>query len=154
MNNKGKISIYTDGACSGNPGPGGWAVVIGLSSGIEKISGGSKETTNNRMELMAYVEALKYIYDKKIKKADIYSDSAYVVNSINNKWIKKWVVNGWKTSGRKEVKNKDLWEMQIKICEAIKLRGVKINLIKVKGHAGNALNEYADELAKSEILKG
>lgn len=139
-----KITIYTDGACSGNPGIGGWGVVI-LIPGDDPIhlNGGSKNTTNNQMELTAAIEGLQYF--KESKQILIFTDSKYVMNGIES-WIKNWKINGWKTASKKPVKNKDLWEKLDK--EIIR------NTIKwqwVKGHAGNKNNEKADYLARRFI---
>ena len=140
-----KIRIYTDGACSGNPGPGGWGAVILFENEKQLISGNEHPTTNNRMELKAVVEALKIALQFS-KKIDIYSDSAYVVNTIKNKWYKNWSLNGWKTVKKEDVKNKDLW------VELIELLGHHpINLVKVKGHSGDKNNELVDKLAKREV---
>ncbi len=142
-----KIRIFTDGACSGNPGPGGWAAVIFFPNEKQEISGYEEDTTNNRMELKAVIEALKLVINMGYKKVDIYSDSAYVVNAIKNKWIKKWELNGWKTVAGKNVKNKDLW---VKL-QMILSKNNQINFIKIKGHNGNKHNERVDLLAKKEI---
>lgn len=145
------IRIYTDGACSGNPGPGGWGVVFISDKGIEKLSGSEKQTTNNRMELIAVVKALcKIRKDQRHKNNsyEIYSDSAYVINAINNNWIKNWKANGWKTVKGTEIKNKDLWVRFDKAFSGLK---VKPKFIKVKGHSGNQYNEYVDKIARGEI---
>ena len=101
-----QITIYTDGACSGNPGAGGWGAILIYKDYLKEISGAEKETTNNRMELLAVIKALSLL--KKEQDVVLYSDSAYVVNAFNQKWIDSWTSNGWKTSGRKPVPNKDL----------------------------------------------
>ena len=157
------IKIYTDGACSNNPGPGGWACILQtlLNNGqlyeIKK-SGGFRLTTNNRMELRAVIEAFRIIVAKEKKSQskheyDIYSDSAYVVNTINNHWIEAWQKNNWQTTKREDVKNKDLWEQFSKLrAEANKL-GISITLNKIKGHSGNTFNELVDKLAKEESMK-
>lgn len=142
-----KIRIYTDGACSGNPGPGGWAAVILFPNEKQEISGAEEETTNNRMELKAAVEALSLAIKLGHKKIDLYSDSAYVVNAVKNKWIKKWGENGWKTTKREDVKNKDLW---LKLIDLLS-KSNEINFIKVKGHSGDKNNERVDALAKREV---
>lgn len=149
-----KIRIFTDGACSENPGPGGWAAVFNSADRCSTISGNEKATTNNRMELKAVIKALEYILSKR-KKADyeLYSDSAYVVNSINNGWIDKWQENNWKTTKCEDVKNRDLWEQLAILREAIKSANINMKIIKIKGHAGNTFNELVDKLAKEESIK-
>ena len=139
------VDIYTDGACSGNPGPGGWGVLIQLDDKDIELSGGDNETTNNRMELMAAIIALEEI--NKDYKINLYTDSNYVKDGITS-WISNWKKNSWKTANKKDVKNKDLW---IRLDAAIK--GKDISWIWVKGHAGNAGNEQADYLARSALEK-
>ena len=134
-----KLKIYTDGACSGNPGKGGWAAIILDESNQSNISGSENNTTNNRMELMAPIMALKKI--KKKSEITIFTDSKYVKDGITD-WIKKWKVNKWKSSNKKPVKNKDLW---IKLDNAC-LRH-KITWKWVKAHAENKYNNLADKLA-------
>lgn len=139
-----KIIAYTDGACSGNPGPGGFGIII-CDEDLnikEKISKSVKSTTNNKMELIAILTAMEYAIANKISEIDIYSDSAYCVNTINCKWLQNWILNGWKTAKNEEVKNRDLWEHFIKIAPKVKFR-----LYKVKGHEDDELNNMADELA-------
>ena len=140
-----KVDIYTDGACSGNPGPGGWGVLIQLDDKNIELSGGDNETTNNRMELMAAIKALEEI--NKDYKINLYTDSNYVKDGITS-WISNWKKNSWKTANKKDVKNKDLW---IRLDAAIK--GKDISWIWVKGHAGNAGNEQADYLARTALEK-
>lgn len=151
------LRIYTDGACSMNPGPGGWAAVYAYPIGIKQISGYEKKTTNNRMELLAVVKALQnYMdndYDEKIKTLEIISDSAYVVNAVNQFWIRSWYKNHWMTTEGNPVKNSELWKELLRLLSEFKWIGVKIMFIKVKGHSGNTLNELVDELAKAEIEK-
>ena len=103
-----EVTIYTDGACSGNPGPGGWGSILMMGENKKEISGGKKETTNNIMELTAVIEALKLL--KRPCKVNLYSDSAYVVNAFLQNWILGWIKNGWKNSNKEEVKNKELWQ--------------------------------------------
>ena len=135
-----KVTIFTDGACSGNPGPGGWGAIL-LSNGTEKqINGGFAFTTNNRMELTAVLEALKAL--KKPCNVAIYTDSSYVQSGIT-KYIHTWKKNGWVTSARKEVKNRDLWTEIDQISATH-----EINWYWVKGHAGNEGNEKVDKLAR------
>ena len=136
-----KFKIYTDGACSGNPGPGGWGAVIFDKNNTQKnISGNEKNTTNNRMELMAPINALKDIDPKN--KIEIYTDSQYVKLGITE-WINTWIKNNWKTSKKEDVKNKDLWLKLYNLDQSFK---IKWNW--VKAHAGNPLNEEVDLLAK------
>lgn len=140
-----KISIYTDGACSGNPGPGGWGAVLVYKDHEREIFGGEKYTTNNRMELMAVIKALEAL--KEPCNVDIYTDSKYVCNGISD-WIDKWVENGWKNSSRKDVKNQDLWRALLdKLGEHI------ITWNWLKGHAGHKNNERADELARQGVAR-
>ena len=134
------IKIYTDGSCLTNPGDGGWAAIINIDGEIKKISGNEKNTTNNRMELMAPINALKYIYSKD--PIEIFTDSKYVKNGITE-WINTWVLNNWKTSNKEDVKNKDLWIELYKLNQSL---NVKWNW--VKAHAGDNLNEEVDMLAK------
>ena len=138
------VEIYTDGACSGNPGPGGWGVLIReLDKEDTEISGGEKYTTNNRMELLAAIKALESIENNK--EIIIYTDSNYVKDGITQ-WISNWKKNNWKTSNKKPVKNVDLW---MKLDNAIQNK--KINWKWVKGHDGNEGNEKADFLAQSAL---
>ena len=141
-----KVIIYTDGACSGNPGPGGWGAILIYKENKKEISGGCKETTNNIMEITAVLEALKML--KSECEVEIYSDSAYVVNTFNNDWISNWKKNGWINSKKEPVKNKELW---LELDELVKKYKVKFN--KVKGHADNEYNNRCDELARNEINK-
>ena len=137
-----KFKIYTDGACSGNPGKGGWAAIIIDGKNQSKISGSESNTTNNRMELMATIMALKKIKTKS--EITIYTDSRYVKDGITE-WIKKWKLNNWKSSNKKPVKNKDLWMKLDNCCQKHLL-----NWKWVKAHAGNKLNNLVDELAVSK----
>ena len=134
------IKIYTDGSCLENPGNGGWAAIINKNGNINRITGNEKNTTNNRMELMAPINALKNL--DKINKIEIYTDSQYVKLGITE-WINTWIKNNWKTSKKEDVKNKDLW---IELYNLNKSLNVK--WIWVKAHAGNPLNEEVDLLAK------
>ncbi len=138
------IKIYTDGACKGNPGVGGWGGIIMQDEKNIELFGGENETTNNRMELMAVIMALKEISSNL--ELTIYTDSTYVQKGISE-WIKNWKVNNWRSSSKKPVKNKDLW---IELDEAVGSR--KINWEWVKGHAGNEGNEKADELANQGVV--
>jgi ribonuclease HI len=145
-----KIEIYTDGACSGNPGPGGWAAII-LNDGKEKkrIFGGEKLTTNNRMELTAAIKGLEYSIHldndrpSMIKKIIIYTDSTYLKNGITV-WVKSWEKNNWKTADKKNVKNIDLWK-QLKAL----IQSKEVDWRWVKGHSDNQMNNLADRLAKT-----
>ena len=141
-----EVTIYTDGACSGNPGPGGWGSILMMGENRKEISGGSANTTNNIMELTAVIEALKML--KRPCKVNIYSDSAYVVNAFVQKWIYGWMKKGWKTAGNEPVKNKELWQ---ELYELTKIHDVIFN--KVKGHADNEFNNRCDELARMESAR-
>ena len=139
-----EYTIYTDGACSGNPGPGGWgAVIIDENKNQNNISGKINATTNNRMELMAPIMALKKIKPKS--KVIIFTDSTYVKNGITE-WIKKWEKNGWKNANKKPVKNKDLWVKLNELCQKN-----QITWRRVKGHSNDIYNNLADELATQAI---
>ena len=140
-----KVIIYTDGACSGNPGPGGWGTILMYKDTKKEISGGNNNTTNNIMEITAVIEGLKML--KYECEVEIYSDSAYVVNAFNQGWIYNWRKNNWKTSGKEPVKNKELWE---ELYELTKKH--KVTFIKVKGHADNEYNNICDELARRAII--
>ena len=139
-----KVEIWTDGACSGNPGPGGWGAILKWKNQNKEISGGEHETTNNKMELVAVIEAIKSLN----KKCDVnvYTDSIYVRDGITQ-WIKKWKNNNWKNAQKKNVKNKELW---MELDGLVQQHNVDWHWIK--GHAGNPLNERADELARNAIL--
>lgn len=140
---KESVIIYTDGACSGNPGPGGYAAIIIGENTRKEVSGFKENTTNNRMELLAVIEGLKVI--DKGSKVKVFSDSSYVIKGITE-WIDGWKKNGWKTSSKKSVKNKELW------IELDKLKNKhETEFLKVKGHAGNEYNEKADDMAKEQI---
>ena len=142
-----KINIYTDGACVGNPGPGGWAAIIVDENKKKELFGGEKITTNNRMEITAAIKALEYcdLQEKKqlsLREIKIYTDSIYLKDGITN-WIKMWEKNNWKTADKKNVKNIDLWK---KLKELNESKGIEWNWIK--GHSDNPMNELADKLAK------
>ena len=134
------IKIYTDGSCLKNPGNGGWAAIINVDNKIKKISGRVKDTTNNKMELMAPIKALQEV--KEQQPIEIYTDSQYVKLGITN-WIHKWINNNWQTSKKEPVKNKELWMELYKLTKSY-----EIKWIWVKAHAGNTLNEEVDLLAK------
>ena len=140
------VTIYTDGACSGNPGPGGWGAVLIYKGYKKEIWGSEQNTTNNIMELTAVVEALKKL--KYECRVELYSDSAYVVNAFDKGWIYNWVKNDWKTSDKKPVKNKELWEELYALTKKH-----DVTFIKVKGHADNMYNNRCDELATSAIKR-
>lgn len=140
------VDIYTDGACSGNPGPGGWGAVL-VSGSVEKeISGGRELTTNNRMEMMAAIEAMKRL--NKPCRVRLHSDSAYLVNAFNQGWINNWKRNGWKNSAKQEVSNKDLWILLDELTHTH-----DVTWIKVKGHSGHDYNDRCDALAVREADK-
>ena len=139
-----EVTIYTDGACSGNHGPGGWGAMLMYKGNKKEISGGKENTTNNVMELTAVIEGLKLL--KFPCKVKLYSDSAYVVNAFIQKWIYGWIKNGWKNSSKEPVKNKELWQ---ELYELTKTH--EVEFIKVKGHADNEYNNRCDELARNAI---
>ena len=139
-----EVIIYTDGACSGNPGPGGWGTILMYKDNKKEISGGLKNTTNNVMELTAVIEGLKLL--KFPCNVHLYSDSAYVVNCFNQGWIYNWLKKGWKTSSGESVKNRELWE---ELYNLTKVHNVTFH--KVKGHADNEYNNRCDELARMAI---
>lgn len=138
-----EIILYTDGACSGNPGPGGWGSILILGDNKKEISGGSPDTTNNIMELTAVIEGLKIL--KRPCKVQVYSDSAYVVNGFIQKWIYGWMKKNWKNASGEPVKNKELWQ---ELYNLTQIHDVTFH--KVKGHADNELNNRCDELARME----
>ena len=145
MNNNKKIVIYTDGACKGNPGLGGWGVLIELPGGINELYGFQEDTTNNRMELIAVIEALNSL--KINSEIEIVTDSKYVKNGINE-WIINWKKNGWRTASKKTVKNKELWQK----LDAL-VQNHNITWKWVKGHSGHPGNERADQLANKAIAE-
>ena len=141
------MRIYTDGACSGNPGPGGWAAIV-LDGGIEReLSGGDNATTNQRMEMMGAIEGLRALEGGR-RRVDLYSDSAYLVNCFRDKWYERWRQNGWRNAQKKPVGNRDLWEILIALVNQH-----DVSWHKVAGHAGDVLNERADRLARSAIAR-
>ena len=139
-----KVIIYTDGACSGNPGPGGWGAILMYNGNKKEISGAKNNTTNNVMELTAALEGLKML--KFPCEVELYSDSAYLVNGFSQGWIYNWVKKGWKTSGKEPVKNKEIWQEIYKMTQIH-----KVKFVKVKGHADNEFNNRCDELARNAI---
>lgn len=141
-----QVEIYTDGACSGNPGSGGWGAILFYKNKRKEISGYNILTTNNKMELTAPIEALKLL--KEPCEVKLYSDSAYLINAFNQGWIDKWIKNNFKNSNKRPVENQELWQ------ELIYLNKIhKIEWIKVKGHSDNEFNNRCDELAREEISK-
>jgi len=140
-----KIIIYTDGACSGNPGDGGWGAILMFKEHQKQISGSQKDTTNNQMEITAVIESLKII--KKSSEIIIYTDSKYVMEGIT-KWINGWKNNGWKTADKKPVKNCELWQ---KLENEVNKHNIEWRW--VKGHSGNKYNDIADNLAREAIFK-
>lgn len=141
-----KVTIYTDGACSGNPGIGGWGAILFYKDTKKEISGFQKDTTNNQMELTAAIKALDLL--KVPCEIDLYSDSAYLINAFKEDWIAKWQINGFRTANKKPIQNLDLWKQLIDFNNMH-----KINWIKVKGHADNKYNNRCDALATGEIAK-
>ena len=139
-----KVVIYTDGACSGNPGPGGWGTILMYKNVKKEISGYMENTTNNIMEITAVIEGLKLL--KYECEVEIYSDSAYVVNAFNNHWIEGWRKKNWINSSKEPVKNKELWQ---ELYNLTKQHNVKF--IKVKGHSDNEYNNRCDELARLAV---
>lgn len=135
-----RVIIYTDGACSGNPGPGGWAAVLRYQGHERELSGGAALTTNNRMELRAAVEALKAL--RESCEVELHTDSAYLHRAFTDRWVQRWQRNGWKTSAKKPVENQDLWKELIEQANRHRVKWVK-----VKGHADDELNNRADRLA-------
>jgi ribonuclease HI len=138
-----EVVIYTDGACSGNPGPGGWGVVLRWNGTVKELHGSDPQTTNNRMELMAAIQALEAL--NRPSQVRLYTDSTYVLNGIT-KWVAGWQRNGWRTAAKKPVKNEDLWRQLVQAMERH-----EISWQWVKGHAGDEGNERADALARLGI---
>ena len=141
-----QINIYTDGACSGNPGPGGWGALLMYGTAKKELSGFEAGTTNNRMELTAAIEALSAL--KEPCEVELYTDSAYLCNAFLQRWLQSWQKNGWKKADKKPVENRDLWE---RLLELTARHSVKFH--KVKGHADNEYNNRCDKLATGEIKK-
>jgi ribonuclease HI len=141
-----EVVIYTDGACSGNPGPGGWGVVLRWNGTQKELHGSDPQTTNNRMELMAAIQALEAL--NRPSRVQLHTDSTYVLNGIT-KWIAAWQRNGWRTAARKPVNNEDLWR---RLVEA--MNGPEVRWLWVRGHAGEEGNERADALARLGIEEG
>ena len=139
-----EVTIYTDGACSGNPGPGGYGVVLLYQGHRKELSAGFRETTNNRMEILAVISGLESLKEKC--KVTLYTDSQYVVNAIEKNWAKKWRANGWMRNKKEPALNADLWARLLKLCEVHELK-----FVWVRGHAGNRENERCDRLAVDAI---
>ena len=141
------VAMYTDGACSGNPGPGGWGVLIVHDGRETELSGAENPTTNQRMELTAPIQGLRSLGARR-RRVDIYSDSAYVINCFRDKWYERWRKNGWVNSQKKPVENRDLWEALIDLVEYH-----DVTWHKVAGHSGDPLNDRADALARAAITR-
>lgn len=140
------VEIYTDGACSGNPGAGGYGAIL-IYKGVEKIiSGGDALTTNNRMELTAIIKGLEAL--KEPCEVTVYSDSQYAVDAVQKGWLSYWTTHAWRTKGKDDVKNVDLWEKLLELMDKH-----RVSFVKVKGHSDNVNNNRCDEIARSEILK-
>jgi ribonuclease HI len=139
-----QVEIYTDGACSGNPGPGGWGAILIYGENKKELSGGSSATTNQRMELQAAIEALQAL--KCACQVKLYSDSAYLINAFRQNWLKNWLNNGWLNSQRKPVENQDLWRQLVDLSQFH-----QIEWIKVAGHKDNLFNNRCDELARAAV---
>lgn len=141
-----KVEIYTDGACSGNPGVGGWGAVLIYNEHTKELSGYSDMTTNNRMELFSIIQSLKSL--KERCEVTVYSDSSYAVDAWNKGWVKKWELSDWKTADKAPVKNKDLWtDLMLQVEKHV------VEFVKVKGHSDNFYNNRCDEMARAEIKK-
>ena len=138
-----KVQIYTDGACSGNPGPGGWGAILRFGSAEKELSGGEKQTTNNRMELTAVITALEAL--KEPCEVELYSDSKYIIDAVQKGWAKSWQAKGWVKSDKKPALNPDLWERLLALLDKH-----RVEFIWVKGHAGHPENERCDRLAVAE----
>lgn len=138
------VQLYADGACSGNPGPGGWGVILIYQNASRELSGFESATTNNRMELTAVIEGLRAL--REPCRVEVFSDSAYVCNAFTQNWIKKWKKNGWTTASGKPVENQDLWNSLLELMETH-----KVSYNKVKGHSGHPQNSRCDRLAKYAI---
>ena len=141
-----EVTIYTDGACIGNPGPGGYGVVLLHGNQRRELSGGRRLTTNNRMEILAAIEGLEAL--KQPSSVTLYSDSQYVVNAMEKRWAEKWRKNGWMRTKQDRAINPDLWQKLLELCQAH-----RVKFRWVKGHAGHPLNERCDQLANGEARK-
>ena len=140
------MAIYTDGACSGNPGPGGWGAILSYNGAEKELSGGAADTTNNRMELTAVIEALSALKEPCV--VELYSDSKYVIDALSKRWVYGWRSRGWKKADKKPALNVDLWERLLELLEIHELR-----YHWVKGHAENEKNNRCDEMAVAESKK-
>ena len=141
------IEIYTDGACSGNPGPGGWGVVLLYQGNKKELAGYQPETTNNRMELFAAIQGLATL--REPCEVTLYSDSSYLINAFEKHWLDNWQRNGWKTSSKSPVENQDLWKLLL-----LHVKNHRVRFVKVKGHSDNAYNNRCDEMAVAAIRNG
>jgi ribonuclease HI len=139
-----EVIIWTDGACSGNPGPGGYAGIVMCDGKGKNVFGARADTTNNRMEIMAVIKSLEIL--KRKCNVILHSDSAYVCNAINNKWLETWQLHSWKNSDKKPVLNRDLWEQLLEL-----LNKQNVQFVKVKGHSDNKFNNECDEMARNAI---
>ena len=146
MSSASEVTIYTDGACIGNPGPGGYGVVLIHGDQRKELSGGRRLTTNNRMEILAAIEGLQVL--KQPSSVTLYSDSQYLVNAMEKRWAEKWRKNGWMRTKSEKAINPDLWEKLLDLC-----KGHSVKFRWVKGHAGHPLNERCDRLANGEARK-
>ncbi len=142
-----EVVIYTDGACSGNPGPGGWAAVILEGAARRELTGSDPKTTNQRMELLAAIRSLQALGEEP-RRVTLYSDSAYLVNCFRDRWYDRWEQNGWVNAKKQPVQNRDLWEELLRLA-----RRHRITFRKIKGHAGDELNNRADALARAAITR-
>ncbi len=140
------VELYTDGACSGNPGPGGWGAILVAGSAEKELSGGEAHTTNQRMELLAVIEGLRALH--RPCRVKVYSDSAYFINALEKKWYAAWRRNGWKNSKGEAVKNRDLWEALLE-----QMARHEVLTQKVKGHSGHHYNERCDALARAAVRR-
>ena len=138
-----RVLIYTDGACSGNPGPGGWGAILRFGAAEKELSGGEKQTTNNRMELTAVISALEAL--KEPCEVELYSDSKYIIDAVRKGWAKSWQAKGWVKSDKKPALNPDLWERLLALLDKH-----KVEFVWVKGHAGHPENERCDQLAVAQ----
>lgn len=141
-----RVVLFTDGACSYNPGPGGWGAILLHQKVLKELSGGEPETTNNRMELTAVIKGLQALKENCI--VDVYSDSSYVINAFIQSWTSNWIKNNWKTADKKPVQNQDLWKQLIELSKQH-----IVNWHKIKGHSSNFYNNRCDEMARDEVKK-
>lgn len=140
------VDIFTDGACSGNPGPGGYGVVLKYKGAVKELSGGQAQTTNNRMELTAVIAALSAL--KEPCEVTVYSDSKYIIDSVTKGWVKSWQKNNWIKSNKEKALNPDLWEKLLELLDKH-----RVSFVWIKGHAGHPENERCDQLAVEQSLK-